>query len=120
VLSDPLSISYDGSAKSLVRNSMSGVRSIYRTADRTFEMTISRNTNGVGHEFAVVEFTRFAPDPTGSDPFDPYRPIGNSFSLGFRRDVSRHEASTVLPLLRSALNSFVDDAMMNRILNGEK
>jgi hypothetical protein len=120
VLSDPLSISYDGSAKSLARVSVKGNRTVYRTADREFEMSISKLPMERGQESFSIRFSRMAPDPTPSNAFDPYRSVVNSFELGVICDESRFETSTVVPLLRSALNSFVDSSMLNRLIAGEK
>jgi hypothetical protein len=67
-----------------------------------------------------VKLSRTTPDPTPSDVFDPYRDIINSVELRFGRDVSRYEADTVIPLLRSALDSLASGTTLSRILAGEK
>jgi hypothetical protein len=120
LLSDPLSITYDGSAKSLPRVSSGPNSTVYRTSDGVFEIRIS-NAPGRGSDSLVrISFSRVTPDPTPSDAFDPYRTIRNSFELCFSFDISRYEASTVLPLLRTALLAFVDTTLQGRLIAGEK
>jgi len=83
-------------------------------------MSISKVLVGKENEETCVKISRITPDPTPSDVFDPYRSVVNSVELRFGRDVSRHEADTVLPLLRSALDSFATGTVLTRILAGEK
>lgn len=84
-------------------------------------MSISRVL--VGRENGVrtcVKFSRKASDLTPSDVFDPYRSVINSVELCFEVDVSQYEADTVLPLLRSALDSWLSGATLTRVLAGER
>lgn len=121
MLSDPLTITYDGASKSLARQSYAANASRFASSDGQFVIEITsypkkrQEVDRVG-----VRLTRKAPDPTPSDAFDPYRDVRNSVELCFETDISRFEASSVIPLLRSALNSFVDSAMLNRVIGGEK
>jgi hypothetical protein len=121
LLSDPLTITYSGSGKSLARLSYGADSSRYASSDGQFVMEITtypkprEAANLVG-----IKLTRLAPDPTPSDVFDPYRDVRNSIELRFETDISRFEASTVIPLLRTALDSFVDSTMLNRLIGGEK
>lgn len=121
MLSDPLTITYSGSGKSLARQSFAANASRYASSDGQFVLEVTsypkkrQEVNQVG-----IKLTRVAPDPTSSDVFDPYRDVRNSIELRFETDITRFEASTVIPLLRTALDSFVDVAMMNRIIAGEK
>lgn len=122
MLSEPLSITYNSVAKSLARVSTSATRSRFRTSDGEFECSIRNYPVEPGNDtlYVGVILSRIAPDPTPSDVFDPYRNIRNSVELRFGVDTTRYEASTVIPLLRTALNSFLDTTMTNRIIAGEK
>jgi hypothetical protein len=122
VLTDPLSITYNGSAKTLPRISLDGQGSIYRSADGEFEISISRflpPRYGVGG--AGVFLARRIPDPTPSNVFDNYRFIYNTVGITYGFDsLTRAEASVDLPRLRTALLSFVDSTLEGRLIAGEK
>jgi len=121
ILTDPQAVTYDGSAKSLVRTGMGSNGTVYRTADREFEMRISdipRPRDG-GIERKIT-LSRTLPDPTSGDVFDAYREIKNSVSLSFGFDATRAEASVDIPRLRTALLALVDSTLQSRIIAGEK
>jgi len=123
VLSDPLAVTYNGSAKSLPRVSVEKFGATYRTADREFELVIlespvQRNGGGLVRS---IELRRRLPDPTPSDAFDAYREIRNGFAISYRFDpVTRAESSVDIPLLRTALLTLVDSTLQGRIISGEK
>jgi hypothetical protein len=120
LLTDPLSVTYNGSAKSLPRTSASKNGTVYRTADGEFEVSISNfPVRRDGIQVREISLTRRIPDPTPSDAFDAYRPIKNSFKLSYGFDLTRAEASVDIPLLRTALLNFVDSTMQNRVISGE-
>jgi hypothetical protein len=122
VLTDPLSVTYDGSAKSLPRVSLDRRGSIYRTADGEFEVSISSflpPRYGIGG--TGIFLARRLPDPTPSNVFDDYRFIYNTFGVTFGYDaLTRTEASDNLPKLRTALLALVDTTLMGRLIAGEK
>lgn len=121
MLSDPLTITYNGNNKTLARIAAGKGFGRFRTSDGEFEVNISNYTgNGPGSHIVGCRLTRVAPDATPSDAFDPYRNIRNSVELRFEFDETRFEASTVIPLLRTALTSFLDTTMTNRLIAGEK
>lgn len=121
MLTDPLAITYDGSAKSLPRVSGKRGRSVYRTADGEFTVEIVDGPRPKdGREGASIYLYRTLPDPTPSDVFNDYRVIRNGFGLTFLTDSTRAESSVDLPRLRTALDSFVNATMMNRLIAGEK
>lgn len=121
MLSDPLSITYDGVARTLARVSVTSERTVYKSADGQFEISISKMpSRSADTTRVIIAFTRVTPDSTPADRFDPYRDIVNSVELGFEVDVTRHEATTVIPLLRSALLAFVDTTLQGRLIAGEK
>jgi len=122
VFTDPLSVTYDGSAKSLPRVSLDARGSVYRTADGEFEMSISKflpPRYGMGG--AGIFLARRLPDPTPSNVFDDYRFIYNTVGITYGFDaLTRAEASVDLPRLRTALLSFADATLMGRVVAGER
>lgn len=120
MLPDPLPITFNGNALSLPRVNVVGRSSRYRSADEEFVMSITDYSKQGLSRLVGVSLSKQVLDPTPTQAFDPYRAIVNSFELRFGYDVSRYETNTSIPLLRSALNSFVDSAMLNRIISGEK
>lgn len=121
MLADPQSITYDGSAKSLVRLVRSGPRTVYASADGEFELSIARTSpkgNGIARRELLL--SRYIPDPTPADVFDNFRRIRNTVGIVIEFDAStRAELSDDLPLLRSALNTFADTTLLNRVIGGE-
>jgi len=120
ILTDPVSITYDGNAKSLPRVSASRVGNVYRTSNDEFEVSISdlSRIRG-GKPGCEIVLTRVVPDPTPTDLQS--RRIANSFGFVISFDpVTRTEASDNLPKLRAALDSFVNTTMLNRLIAGEK
>jgi hypothetical protein len=94
---------------------------VYRTSDGEFEIRISDTPKGRdGSLGRLIWLSRVLPDPTPGNSFDDYRFIRNGFGLTYGFDVSRAESSVDIPLLRTALLSFVDSTMQNRIIGGEK
>jgi len=120
VLTDPVSVTYDGSAKTLPRVSAARRGTVYRTADNEFVMTITDLSARDGRYGTEVKLSRNLPDPTSGNVFDDYRKITNSFGFIIAFDPTRAEASDNLPKLRTALDSFVNSTMLNRLISGEK
>jgi len=123
MFTDPLSVTYDGSSKSLPRTSVEKDYTRYRTADGEFEVLISNNLqsarNGVAN--ASIKLVRRIPDPTPGDPFNDFRDIRNVFGLSYSFDAqTRAEASVDVPRLRTALLALVDTTFQGRIIAGEK
>jgi len=120
LLSDPLAVTYNGSSKSLPRVSGGNSRSVYRTADEEFEVSISNSKQSVSSSIVSITLTRKLPDVTPLDAFDPYRSIKNSFTLVYEFDDSRAQTSVDIPLLRTALLALVDTTLQSRLIAGEK
>lgn len=121
MLTEPLSVTYDGSAKSLPRISAGSNGTRYRTADAEFEMSISNFAHPrYGGNGVSIMLTRLLPDPTPSNVFDDYRVVHNSFGLVICFDPTRAETSVDVPRLRSALNSLVDTTLQGRLIGGER
>ena len=120
MFSDPLAVTYNGSAKSLPRVSGSVNGTKYRTADGEFEISISNTRLKWDGTRVDITMTRRVPDPTPSNVFDDYREIKNSFSLSYSFDTTRAEASVDIPLLRTALLALVDSTFQGRLISGEK
>jgi hypothetical protein len=121
MLSDPLAVTYDGSAKSLPRVSAGSNRTVYRTADGEFEVSITSSPAGsTGQKVASISLARRLPDPTPGNSFDDFREIRNEFTLSYGFDLTRAEASVDIPRLRTALLTLVDATLQGRIISGEK
>jgi hypothetical protein len=117
-----MSVTYDGSAKSLPKVSLDARGSVYRTADGEFELSIS---NFVPPRYGVggssIFLARRIPDPTPSNAFDNYRVIYNTVGVTFGFDaLTRAESSVDLPRLRTALLALVDTTFQGRLIAGEK
>lgn len=119
MFSDPLSVTVDGSSKSLPRVAMSKNGSSYKTADGEYHINIWSTPVGNGAQRASIELSRRLPDPTPSDVFDPYREIFNGFSIEYIFDASRAEVDD-LPILRTALLALVNSSFETRLIAGEK
>jgi hypothetical protein len=120
LLSDPLSVTYDGTSKSLPRTSTTPNRTVYRTGDAEFEVTVSNSVARDGTQRIDVNLSRTAPDPTPNDAFDAFRKITNSFGISIKFDSTRANLSDDLPKLRTALLAFVDSTLQSRLIGGEK
>lgn len=122
MFSDPLSVTYNGSSKSLPKIGTTRNYNRYKTADGEFEVYISNNPDSrTGILTVSVKLIRNIPDPTPSDPFDPFRSEANAFSIGYSTDLATHnQASTDHPLLRSALLALVDSTFYGRLISGER
>jgi hypothetical protein len=123
MFTDPLSVTYDGSSKSLPRTSAEKDYTRYRTADGEFEVLISNNLQSVrnGVASASIKLVRRIPDPTPGDVFNDYRDIRNVFGLSYSFDAqTRAETSVDVPRLRTALLALVDSTFQGRVIAGEK
>jgi len=121
MLTDPLAVTFDGSAKSLPRVSAKATRTVYRTADGEFEVVISSSPiQRDGSNGLSVMLYRKLPDPTPTNVFDDYRMVRNGFGLSYSFDPTRAGLSVDLPLLRTALLSLVDSTLQGRLISGEK
>jgi hypothetical protein len=125
MLSDPLSVTYDATAVNLPRTSPKSAgtvrlvsQSFYNTADGEFDVSIKRTENGKGRRRTEVIFSRTAPDTDG--PFvGNYPDVANSFGVVLESNALSVNTSVDLPKLRTALLSFLDTTMTNRLLGGE-
>jgi hypothetical protein len=124
MLTDPLSITYNSVAKSLARASgkLPGPKrilgsSLYRDSADEFSVLTEQGTLGNGGTAARIIFARTNPD-TDPDPLIGSR-LTNYFGLVYGIDQFRANTSVDIPLLRTALLSFVDSTMQNRLINGE-
>jgi hypothetical protein len=119
VFSDPLVVTYDGNAKSMPRVSATAKRTVYRTSDAEFEVSISNFVSSRDGNRVSIALARRLPDPTPANVFDDYREIRNGFTLSYLFDPTRAEASVDIPRLRTALLSFVDSTLQSRLIGGE-
>lgn len=120
MFSDPLAVTYSGSAKSLPRVSSAdvpgGSASRYRTADGEFEITITNSRIGELTETEIL-FTRVQPDPDGPFTGD-YKVLPNSFGMRYIANNLRYNRSDITSL-RAALLALVDTTFESRLLGGE-
>lgn len=125
MLSDPLSVTFDGSAKSLPRAAgiTSGVKKVkaqttYVTSDAEFQVTVTQSELGNGGTRAEVLLSRVTPDPDG--PFvGSYARYPNSVGLVFEVNSLKYNANVDIPKLRTALLSLVDTTLQGRLIGGE-
>lgn len=121
MLSDPISFTINGSSKTFPRVSVDGNTSVYRTSDGEYEVIIHTFPMVDGKTNCSVTLNHLLPDSTPSDPFDPWRPIVNSFGLTYSFDTNtRANVGTDIPILRTALLAFIDSTLQGRVINGEK
>lgn len=123
MLTDPLSVTYDGVVKSLARVGVGPIDSSYATSDGEFEISISNspgvNPKGTAGRRIEVILTRFPPDST--DPaFSQARFPSNSVGLVYWIDSSRSFTTADVPLLRAALLALVDTTLQGRLISNEK
>lgn len=121
MFTDPLSVTYNGSAKSLPRVSATNFSTIYKTADGEFEVKISKLPAKAPEWVAgtSIVLARRIPDPTPADVFDSYRMIRNSFGISYSFDPTKAETSVDVPRLRTALLALVDSTFEGRLTGGE-
>lgn len=121
MLTEPLSVTYDGVVESLPRVSAGPSGHVYRTVDGEFEVSISDGPKRRdGSIERVVSLSRVLPDPTPSNVFDDYRLIRNTFKVSYVFDSTRAETSVDIPRLRTALLTWLDSTLQSRIISGEK
>lgn len=121
MFTDPISVSYNGSSKTLPRVSLRGSSSLYRTADGEFEVSISKFPDRRTRQALVqLMLSRTLPDSTPVNVFDDYRPIRNSFGIvyGFDSD-TLYQANVDGPLLRAAVLALADSTFTSRLVSGE-
>jgi len=121
LLSDPLSVTYDGDTISLVRINQAAGSSTYIAPDDYLRLDILQSESVVaGMTRCEVKLTKVIPDATPEDPFDEaWRPIPNSVGIVFEVNLNRFATSTDVPLLRTALLALVDSTLQGRLIGGE-
>lgn len=126
MLSDPMSVTYNGVVKTLPRVSLAGRKGVskhiggsqYRSADGEFSVYVDRYSMGDSVDKIEIILERVELDNgVMSDGITPYRP--NRF--GFVYEVNHDQVNTITDLnhLQLALSTFVSDAIELRLLGGE-
>jgi hypothetical protein len=125
MLPDPSSVTYNAVAKSLARGAgffPGPVRrlgdSFYATADREFEMKIARTLMGNDVERTEILLSRTTYD-NDANPHTGTRIVPNRFGVVYEVNTSRYDTETDIPLLRTALLSFVDTSTQSKLIAGE-
>lgn len=120
MLTDPMSVTFNGSAKSLVRISTTALSTVYATSDGEFMMKVTTSPAEGGLVRREILFAHNYPDST-PDPFSGGpASVPNRFGLVYETTADAFFSSTEIPLLRTALLAFVDSTLQSRILAGEK
>lgn len=127
MFSDPLTVTYNGSSKSLARVGTSVLSpgktvssSHYSTADEEFSLYI-RETWKAAEMMRRFEVTLGRTQLDVDGPFvGAYSAFPNRFGFIYEANSLRYATSTDIPLLKTALTSLVDAAFQGRILGGEK
>jgi len=120
MFTDPLSVTYESSTKTLPRTGQSRTGSSYRSADGEFQVSIWNEPVGTDGVHSVsIQLSRRVPDPTPANAFDAYRPIVNGFTISYQFDDTRFELDD-LQSLRTALLALVNTGFETRLLAGEK
>lgn len=124
MLTDPMSITIGGSAKTLPRAGgyVPGIarrlsQTNYRDSTDEYFARITQSVRADGGMLAEFILGRTTPDPD-PDPFLGYRGT-NYVGLVVSAELARISTGTDIPLLRTALNTFVDSTMLNRLIGGE-
>lgn len=123
MLSEPVSVTIDGSAKSLPRVSVSTNRgdnqtsgSRYATADGKYSLETRQFTYRDGVRRAEIFLRKVDLDTSSSTLFDGY--VSSGFGMVFEFGPQGLGSSEVANV-RTVLSSFVDSALLNRLLGGE-
>lgn len=123
MLSEPLSVTYNGSSKSLNRIAYGDNRGLTKsqfvTTDGEFLIQISETPKGDLSRIEIT-LTRTERDADG-DPFTGnWSALPNTFGLVFETNHLNYNTSVDIPLLQAALTSLVDSTVRSRLLAGEK
>jgi len=124
MLTDPMSITIGGTARTLpcAGGYIPGLKrrlnvSNYRDSSDEYFARIVQSVRADGGMHAEFILGRTTPDPD-PDPFLGYRAT-NYVGLVVSADAARISTSTDIPLLRTALNTFVNQTMLDRLIGGE-
>jgi hypothetical protein len=122
MLSEPLSITYDGAAKSFNRiafaNEKEGSASQFVTSDGQFDVFIRQTDQGQMLRYEVSLGRRQLDND--ANPFTGnWSDLPNRVGLVFEVNRLRFNSSTDLPLLQSALLAWCDSTVRGRIVAGE-
>jgi hypothetical protein len=125
MLTDPLSVTYNGSAKSLPAitgstgldlDRLLGSRK-YATADGEFTVATRQGVRRDGNYQGEIHLIRTALETDVNTAFSGS--FMNSVGLVYGVNPYRAGTSVDIPLIRAALLSLVDPALQGRILGGE-
>lgn len=126
MLTDPLSVTYNGTAVSLPR--ASGIkpaarrelgRSVYKSGTGEFSVFTTRTLLSDGTTRIEILLERVAQD-ADSNPFTgDWKKLPNRFGFVYEVNDFAYGTSTDIGLLRSALSSFVNSTIEGRLVAGE-
>jgi hypothetical protein len=125
MLSDPLSVTYNGNAKSLPAVTGSTGLDLARlvasrkfaTADGEFLVATRQGVRRDGNYVGEIHLSRVAADTDTTNVYQGY--FGNSVGLVFGTPPSKVGTAVDIPLIRAALLSLVDTTLQGRLIAGE-
>jgi len=126
MLTDPLSVTYNGAAKALpqVTGSTSGLElgkvtssRKYATADGEFTVATRQSTLKDGTRKAEIFLSRMAPETDVNTTWSGY--FSNAVGLTFIINPAGANVSVDIPLIRAALLSLCDTTLQGRLIAGE-
>lgn len=110
MLSDPISMSIEGSVRTLNRvNTVDGAT--YRSADGVYELRIMQSRDNY-----LARLVKYYPDTNFADGFQPA--LQNAVVIGGVRNAVGYQA-TDIPGLRTDLSNWFTSAIAARVLAGE-
>lgn len=118
-LSDPISITIGGSAKSFVRISTEGRKSVYRTADGEWKLVVSHQENNKVRSLVQIVHRTTATDPTDSSLTVP---VESTMNFTYTHDVMFPAEVTKLIdafVGTSAWLTASTNAQLTKVVNGE-
>jgi hypothetical protein len=125
MLTDPVTVVYSGSSKSLARaaGTIPGVvkvmgRSVYKTADGEYSLHVENARRADGSSRAEILLGRTMLDP--DSPFvGNYNLWSNRVGLIFESNDLKVNTNTDIGLLRASLLTLVDSTLQGRLIGGE-
>lgn len=124
MLSDPLSVTVDGSARSLPRvGALSGpvpkvtARNTYRTADSAYAVSTTQYAHRDGSRRAEIILRKTVLDTDVGTTYEGYYSSG--FGLTIEMAPYGLTSAVEIANLRTALLTFVDSTLQGRLITGE-
>lgn len=126
MFTDPMSVTYNGSSKTLPRSSGTRpgpkaelAKSTFRTPDGEFAVYITQTRMADDVRRSEIILERVTQD-SDTDPFNSsWRSLPNRVGLVFEVNSLTYATSTDINLLRTALLALVDSTFQGKMIGGE-